>query len=39
MTMAFGVKNKSLLSKLAVGKKVEFEFVQKGSEYVVTKVK
>ena len=39
MTMAFGVKDKSLLSKLAVGKKVEFEFVQEGSGYVVTKVK
>jgi len=39
MTMAFDVKDKSLLSKLPVGKKVEFEFVQEGSRYVVTKVK
>ena len=39
MTMAFGVKDKSLLSKLPVGKKVEFEFVQEGSKYVVTNVK
>lgn len=39
MTMAFGVKDRSLLSKLPVGKKVEFEFVQEGSQYVVTNVK
>jgi Cu(I)/Ag(I) efflux system protein CusF len=39
MTMAFGVKDASLLSRLPVGKKVEFEFVQEGSRYVVTKVK
>ena len=39
MTMAFGVKDTSLLSKLTVGKKIEFEFVQEGTKYVVTKVK
>jgi Cu(I)/Ag(I) efflux system periplasmic protein CusF len=39
MTMAFGVKDRSLLSKLPVGKKVEFEFVQERSKYVVTNVK
>jgi Cu(I)/Ag(I) efflux system protein CusF len=39
MTMAFSVKRKSLFDKLAVGKKVNVEFVQQGSEYVVTAVK
>lgn len=39
MTMAFGVKDKAMLSKLPVGKKVNFEFVQEGSKYVVTRVK
>lgn len=39
MTMAFAVKDKALLDKLAVGKKVEFEFVQAGSGYAVTSVK
>jgi Cu/Ag efflux protein CusF len=39
MTMAFGVKDKALLGRLPIGKKVEFEFVQERSKYVVTKVK
>ena len=39
MTMTFGVKDKSMLEKLAAGKKVEFEFVQQGKDYVVTGVK
>jgi Cu(I)/Ag(I) efflux system protein CusF len=39
MTMAFAVKDKSLYDKLAVDKTIEFEFVQKGSNYVVTAVK
>lgn len=39
MTMTFGVKNKSLLDKLAVGKKVDVEFTQQGSNYVVSAVK
>lgn len=39
MTMTFAVKDKMLLDKLAVGKKVEFEFVQDGKGYVVTGVK
>jgi Cu/Ag efflux protein CusF len=39
MTMRFQVKNKSLLDKLAVDKKVEFEFVQQGKDYVITMVK
>jgi Cu(I)/Ag(I) efflux system protein CusF len=39
MTMDFQVKDKSLLDKLAVNKKVEFEFVQQGKDYVITSVK
>jgi Cu(I)/Ag(I) efflux system protein CusF len=39
MTMAFTVKDKKLLDKLAVDNKVGFEFVQRGREYVVTSVK
>jgi len=37
--MGFQVKDKMLLDKLAVGKKVEFEFVQHGKDYVITSVK
>ena len=36
MTMTFGVKDMALLGKLSSGKKVEFEFVKQGSEYVIT---
>lgn len=39
MTMTFGVKDKSLLDKLAVGKKVDVEFTQQGSNYVVSAVR
>jgi Cu(I)/Ag(I) efflux system protein CusF len=39
MTMGFMVKDKMLLDKLAVGKKVEIEFVQRGKDYVITSVK
>ena len=39
MTMGFTVKNKALLDKLQPGKKVEFEFVQQGRNYVITSVK
>lgn len=39
MTMAFVVKDKALLPKLAKDKKVDFEFVQQGKDYVVTSVK
>jgi len=35
MTMAFKVKDKSVLDRLAVGKKVEFTFVQDGRDYVI----
>lgn len=39
MTMIFVVSDKSQLDKLAVGKQVEFEFVKKGPDYVLTAVK
>nr|WP_315189832.1 copper-binding protein [uncultured Albidiferax sp.] len=39
MTMGFRVKEKMLLDKLAVGKKVDFEFVQNAEGYVITAVK
>ena len=39
MTMTFAVKDKALLDKLAPGKKVEFEFVQEGKDYIITSVK
>ncbi len=39
MTMAFQVKDKTLLDRLTVNKKVEFEFVQQGKDYVITTVK
>lgn len=39
MTMGFKVTDKSLLDKLAEGKRVEFEFKQVGKDYVVTAVK
>ena len=39
MAMGFQVKDKTLLDKLQPGKKVEFEFVQQGRDYVITGVK
>jgi len=39
MTMTFAVKDKGLLDKLSPEKKVEFEFVQQGSDYVITSVR
>jgi Cu/Ag efflux protein CusF len=39
MSMTFTVKDKALLGKFSQDKKVEFEFVQQGSDYVVTSVK
>ncbi len=38
MTMTFTVKDAALLPKLAKDKKVDFEFVQQGKDYVITKV-
>lgn len=39
MTMTFKVKDKDLLDKLGVDKKVDFDFVKQGKDYVVTAVK
>lgn len=39
MTMSFAVKDRALLDKLAVGKKIEFEFVKEGRSYTVIGVK
>jgi Cu(I)/Ag(I) efflux system protein CusF len=39
MTMAFTVKDKSMLGKMPKDKKIDFEFVQQGRDYVVTSVK
>ena len=39
MTMTFAVKDKAMLEKLPAGKKVAFEFVQQGKDYVITGVK
>ena len=39
MTMGFMVKDKMLFDKLAVGNKVDFEFVQSNKGYIVTAVK
>lgn len=39
MTMAFGVKDKALFDKLAVGAKVHVGFKKEGNDYVVTSVK
>ena len=39
MTMTFSVKDKKALGKLAPEKKVQFQFVQQGSDYVITSIK
>jgi Cu(I)/Ag(I) efflux system protein CusF len=39
MTMNFIVKDKALLGKLSSGKKIEFEFVQQGRDYVIVSAK
>jgi len=39
MTMGFKVEDKSMLDKLAEGKKVEVEFKQVGKDYVITSIK
>jgi len=39
MTMDFKVKDKMLLDKLSIGKKVSFEFVQENKDYVITGMK
>lgn len=39
MNMTFTVKDKVLLGTFSQDKKVEFEFVQQGSDYVITSAK
>jgi Cu(I)/Ag(I) efflux system periplasmic protein CusF len=39
MTMGFAVKDKALFNKLVVDRKIEFEFVQQGSTFIVTAVR
>ena len=39
MTMTFGVKNKKMLGSLKPDQKVEFSFIQQGSNYVITSIK
>jgi Cu(I)/Ag(I) efflux system protein CusF len=39
MNMTFSVKDKALLDKFSQDKKVEFEFVQQGSDYVIKSVR
>lgn len=38
MTMTFGVSDKALLDHVHQGGKVDFEFVQKGPDYVINKI-
>jgi Cu(I)/Ag(I) efflux system periplasmic protein CusF len=38
MTMAFHVKDKAMLDKLAAEQRVEFEFVQQDKRYVITSI-
>ena len=39
MTMAFAVRDKAMLDKVAKDKKVEFEFMQQGQQFVITSIK
>ena len=39
MTMSFTAKDKKLLEGIKPGAKVEFEFVQQGSKYIITSIK
>ena len=39
MTMGFKAKDRKTLESLKPGQKIEFEFVQQGKDYVITKVK
>lgn len=39
MSMAFAVKDKAMLGSLSKNKKVEFEFVQQGDQFVITSIK
>ena len=39
MSMGFKAKDKKALEGLKPGQKIEFDFVQQGKDYVITKVK
>ncbi len=39
MTMTFNAQDKKLLHGVKAGQKVDFEFVQEGSKYVLTSIK
>ena len=39
MTMSFKARDKKLLERLKPGQKIDFEFVQQGKAYIVTRVK
>src|SRR6266568_2865340 len=39
MNMTFTVKDQAMIGKLSQDKKVEFEFVERGSDYLITSVK
>ena len=39
MTMSFHAQDRKLLENLEPGAKVEFEFVQRGSRYLITSIK
>ena len=39
MTMSFTAKDKKILRTLKPGQKINFEFVQEGKAYIVTRVK
>lgn len=39
MTMPFAIKDAAVLAKMAVGKKIEFEIEQRGSEFVIVQAK
>jgi Cu(I)/Ag(I) efflux system protein CusF len=39
MNMTFTVKDKKALEKLEPEKKVEFQFIQQGSDYIITSIK
>lgn len=39
MTMNFVVKDNALLGRLSPGKKIDFEFVQQGRDYVIVSAK
>lgn len=39
MTMDFSVSDKNLLNNIKSGQQIEFEFVERGSDYVVTAIR